>query len=69
MEQDVVQVCQPCFEIAQSFGLLEWIGIAIMSVVTAIGLFTKKNFFSMVSGLWKVTQTIFGALKKDEKKL
>ncbi len=67
MENDVVQICQPCFEMVQNFGIMEWVGVGILGVIALIGFFTKKNLFTVAGGTWNFAKTVGGFFikKKD----
>jgi len=57
MENSIV-VCQPCLEAVQNFGLMDWVGVGILIIMALVFALTKKNFFSMAGGVFKVVQRV-----------
>jgi hypothetical protein len=64
---DTINTCQPCFELARTFGVMDWIAVGILLVITLIFTFTQKNFFSFSKSIFEVLQK-FGPLLQKKKK-
>lgn len=71
MENNTVKICQPCFELVQSFGVMDWIAVAVLLVLALIFTFTKKNFFSfsesIVNGVQKGVTFLSDVKTKKDK--
>lgn len=65
MEQDVIQLCQPCFQGALNMGVSEWVGVAVLGGIALVSFFTKKNFFSMSGAVYQVVKGLVP--KKSDK--
>lgn len=62
--RDVIALCQPCIEAAQSFSTAEWTGLGILVVIGVIGFFTKQNLFSISGAVYGFVK---GRIKRRER--
>lgn len=63
---DVIQVCQPCTEMIQNFGVVEWLGLVLLCAIALVSFFTKKNLFSFAKDGYSFIKFAVGYFKKDD---
>lgn len=61
---DTINTCQPCFELAKTFGVMDWVAVGILFVMALIFTFTQKNFFTFSKGVFGGIQKIMTLLQE-----